>query len=106
MDRDNSNTCNWLRGTSRQPWFFVRSEKGLTVHLYLGLGRYCCYIPTKRWLNHLGTATVTVVRFEFLTACKSLNFEDAAGAWLEFDKDLSGAISLAEIAAWRSFRCW
>lgn len=35
--------------------------------------------------------------FEFLTACKSLNFEDAAGAWLEFDKDLSGAITLAEI---------
>ena len=25
-------------------------------------------------------------RFEFLTACKSLNFEDAAGAWLDFDK--------------------
>ena len=37
--------------------------------------------------------------FEFLSACKSLNFDDAAGAWLDFDKDLSGAISLAEIDA-------
>ena len=25
-------------------------------------------------------------RFEFLSVCKSLNFDDAAGAWLDFDK--------------------
>lgn len=36
--------------------------------------------------------------YEFLAASRSLNFTaDVAGAWLHFDKDLSGAISLAEI---------
>ncbi|CAK9025932.1 unnamed protein product [Durusdinium trenchii] len=37
--------------------------------------------------------------FEFLTASKKLGFDDAAGAWLDLDKDFSGAISLAEIDA-------
>ncbi|CAE7418102.1 unnamed protein product [Symbiodinium natans] len=36
--------------------------------------------------------------YEFLAASRSLKFAgDVAGAWLHFDKDLSGSISLAEI---------
>lgn len=59
MDKDNSNTCNWPRGSR-----------------IFG-------VPT--------------VRYEFLSASKVVGFEDPASAWLVLDKDLSGAISLAEI---------
>lgn len=34
------------------------------------------------------------LRFEFLTASKKLGFDDAAGAWLDLDKD--GPAKLAQ----------
>ena len=49
------------------------------IHLYIRT----VYLESVGWVDFF---CFYIPRFEFLSACKSLNFDDAAGAWLDFDK--------------------